>query len=208
MDEVKHTTTERPEGAALRSIDAWWQRYCRALADTTTRLIPGSKWPMLLLAALVGLGLLALATRWSSQPAMSQSAAPQQESTATPPLVRSVPENGATNTPAVKAYLGIRGKTLHHGEVQGVKVLEVFPGSPAARAGLRADHHPSRVSGHIIVGVDGQPVRSEEDLAQILAQSFPGAQIQLFLTNATGRVSEVISVTLGAAREASPPESG
>src|SRR5262245_26353120 len=142
MDEVKHTTTECPEGIEPKSIDAWWQRCCRALADTTTGIIPGIRWPVLLVAALMGLGLLALIARWPSQPAISPSAT-MQETLATPPLVRSVPENGVPTMPAVKAYLGIRGKTFHHGEVQGVKILEVFPGSPAAQAGLRADHHPS-----------------------------------------------------------------
>jgi succinoglycan biosynthesis transport protein ExoP len=100
-----------------------------------------------------------------------------------------------------KAYLGIRGKTFVQGQVRGVKVLEVFPGSPAARAGLRIERDRIQGAGYVIIGVDGQPVRSEEDLAQILARLSAGAQAQLFLTNTTGKTSEVISVTLGTAPE-------
>jgi hypothetical protein len=51
------------------------------------------------------------------------------------------------------------------------------------------------------MGVDGHPVRSEEDLAQIMARLSAGSQAQLFLTNAMGTTSEVISVTLGTASE-------
>jgi hypothetical protein len=100
-----------------------------------------------------------------------------------------------------KAYLGIRGKTFARGQVRGVKVLDVFPGSPAARAGLRADRDRLQGAGHIIIGVDGQPVRSEEDLAQIMARLSASAQAQLFLTNAMGKTPEVLPVTLGTAPE-------
>jgi len=107
-----------------------------------------------------------------------------------------------------KAYLGIRGKTFVQGQVRGVKVLDVFPGSPAAQAGLRADRDRIQGAGHVIIGVDGQPVRSEEDLARIMARISAGAQVQLFLTNATGKTSEAISVTLGTAPETAANANG
>ena len=92
--------------------------------------------------------------------------------------------------------------------MRGVKVLDVFPGSPAARAGLRSDRDRIQGAGHVIIGVDGQPVRSEEDLAQIMARLSAGTQVQLFLTNATGKTSEVISVTLGTAPETAANANG
>jgi len=58
------------------------------------------------------------------------------------------------------------------------------------------------------MGVDGQPVRSEEDLAQIMARISAGTQVQLFLTNATGKISEVISVTVGTAPETAANANG
>ena len=97
---------------------------------------------------------------------------------------------------------GHSGKTFVQGQVRGVKVLDVFPGSPAARAGLRSDRDRIQSAGHVIIGVDGQAVRSEEELAQIMARLSAGAQVQLFLTNAMGKTSEVISVVLGTAPEA------
>jgi capsular exopolysaccharide synthesis family protein len=92
--------------------------------------------------------------------------------------------------------------------VRGVKVLDVFSGSPAARAGLRTDRDHIQGAGHVIMGVDGQPVRSEEDLAQIMARLSAGTQVQLFLTNAMGTTSEVISVTLGTAPESAANADG
>jgi capsular exopolysaccharide synthesis family protein len=169
----------RVKGSVPRIAVSWW-------------LLPGLLLP----------GLLALGANAISQYQMLRTT-PQQHIAATPASISPASADPSPPALAGKAYLGIRGKTFVQGQVRGVKVLDVFPGSPAARAGLRADRDRIQGTGHVIRGVDGHPVRSEEDLAQILARLSAGSQAQLFLTNAMGTTSEVISVTLGTA-----PESG
>ena len=152
-------------------------------------LVPG-----LMVLALLALGLSAVS------PHRMPPTAPQQRVSAQPnSALPAVPGDPAPSVPGGKAYLGIRGKTFIQGQVQGVKVLDVFPDSPAARAGLRSNRDRTQGAGHVIIGADGQPIRSEEDLAQIMARNPAGARVQLFVTNATGKASEVISVTLGTA---------
>jgi uncharacterized protein YkwD len=110
-----------------------------------------------------------------------------------------------------KAYLGVRGKRFHQGEVRGVKIVEVFSGSPAAKAGLRSDQDAApaylrqsgEATGHIIVGASGQGIRSEEDLGGLLAFSPPGGVVKFLVTSNGGSFYEVIPVTLGTAPEES-----
>ncbi len=111
-----------------------------------------------------------------------------------------------------KVHLGIRGKAFHQGEVSGVKISAVFPGSPAAKAGLRSDRDPapaylrraSGSTGHIIVGANGRAIRSEEDMSRLLALSSPGSVVKFLVTSDDGDSYEVIPVTLGDAAETSP----
>ena len=130
-----------------------------------------------------------------------------QEATAAPLSSMRAPTASAASVPTGKAYLGLRGQTFHQGSVQGVKILEVFPASPTARAGLPSGRHGARNLRYVIVEVDGHPVRSEEDLGQVLSQNVPGAQMQLRLTDSAGKTSKVLSVTLGTAPETFPDAS-
>ena len=179
----------------MRLLYVRWQRCWEAIVHPVKGIVPEIVVSWWLLPGVMVLGLLALGAS-----AVSQSARPNS--------IPTVPADPNPTISAGKAYLGIRGKTFAQGQVRGVKVLEVFPGSPAARAGLRIERDHIQGAGHVIIGVDGQPVRSEEELAQIMARLSAGAQVQLFLTNAAGKTSAVISVTLGTAPESAANANG
>jgi S1-C subfamily serine protease len=76
------------------------------------------------------------------------------------------------------------------GRDRAVEVVEVIEGSPAARAGLRAED--------LIVAVDGIPVRGVDDLQRVLDADRIDARVELGLVRAgAGRTVAVRPVELG-----------
>jgi serine protease Do len=77
------------------------------------------------------------------------------------------------------AYLGVQlqpltpelRKELKAGEGEGVAISEVIANSPAAKAGLRRDD--------VIAAVDGQPVKSPDDLREQVQRAGPGKELAL-----------------------------
>jgi S1-C subfamily serine protease len=78
-----------------------------------------------------------------------------------------------------RAYVGIAGgarplpprlRSLVGAE-RGVEVVEVVPGSPAERAGLRAED--------MIVELDGEPVETPGDLQRLMAAQRIGERTEL-----------------------------
>ncbi len=67
---------------------------------------------------------------------------------------------------------------------EGVVVIEVTPGSPAARAGIRP--------GDAILEVNRQPVRTVEAFRQALAQLKPGEGVPVYLQRGGGRNEYVV----------------
>ena len=67
---------------------------------------------------------------------------------------------------------------------EGVVVIEVTPGSPAERAGIR--------SGDAILEVNRQPVRTVETFRQALAQLKPGEGVPVYLQRGGGRNEYVV----------------
>jgi S1-C subfamily serine protease len=78
-----------------------------------------------------------------------------------------------------RAYLGIAGggrplppKVMKEvGRQQGVEVVQVVPGSPAAAAGIRPED--------LILDVDGKPVKDSGDLQRIVMDNVIGRQVQV-----------------------------
>lgn len=86
-------------------------------------------------------------------------------------------------------WLGLGGAPSAEGNVKGVKVMGVAPGSPAEKAGLKAGDAPDT-----IVAVDGVPVETPEMLAEVIAKRAIGQQVKL-LVFAAGKFREA-QVTL------------
>jgi hypothetical protein len=133
---------------------------------------------------------------------------PSFQRAALTPVTQQEPVPATAGNTGGRPYLGIRGKEIRQGGIHGVKVLEVFPGAPAATAGLRAAPDPPPSSrntpdkpGHIIIGANGQLIHSEETLAKVIAQSSPGSVLTLLVID--GDSYEIIPVTLGAIPETS-----
>jgi S1-C subfamily serine protease len=108
-----------------------------------------------------------------------------------------------------RAYLGVSTRTIDEGldalnlaSADGALVQTVEPGSPAARAGLRAGSEQQevgvetiRLGGDIIKAVDGKKVRDSDDVSQLIGTRRPGDRVSLeILRDGTRRT---VSVTLG-----------
>ncbi|MBL4581547.1 MAG: trypsin-like peptidase domain-containing protein [Gammaproteobacteria bacterium] len=66
--------------------------------------------------------------------------------------------------------------------IEGVIVLDVFPGTDPARAGMRGLSRGPRGRiqlGDVIVQIDGQPVRNEDDYADVLEQHSAGDTVKV-----------------------------
>lgn len=91
------------------------------------------------------------------------------------------------------AWLGLGGAPTDSGNVKGVRVMGVAPGSPAEKAGLKATGETPDT----IVAVDGQPVETPEQLADVIAKRAIGQTVKL-LVFSQGKFREA-AVTLRAA---------
>jgi len=140
---------------------------------------------------------LAERRRLAAQRAQDQ----QRQPTAQPRI--SAPQPGI----ATPVWLGIYGDDFRAGGLAGVRVRQVIRGGPAQRAGIvgMADPPPRFVTqlgipwtGHIILAIDGHPVRGMADLGQVLAQARPGQRAVVTLTIGPGVVSGDAVVTLSA----------
>jgi serine protease Do len=104
------------------------------------------------------------------------------------PIAR--PWIGVYYTPVDKQLAKDRGLAVDHGvliDPASNGAPGVFPGSPAANAGLH--------DGDIIVAVDGQPVDADHDLGTRILPHVPGDRVTLSIVR-DGRTQD-ISVTLG-----------
>jgi len=104
-------------------------------------------------------------------------------------------------------WLGVFGEDFRAGGYAGVRVQQVIPGSPAQAAGVLGASDPAPLyvrqlgipwTGHLILGVDGQPVRSMEELTTLLATRQPGQRAVLSVTVGPGVLSGETTVKLTA----------
>ena len=89
---------------------------------------------------------------------------------------RIVPElirNGHVPTPGIGIVAADESTTAQLG-VEGVVLVQVVPGSPAARAGLRGLDPSTEAVGDVIVAANGTPVRRLADLTDQLEKAGVG----------------------------------
>ncbi len=97
------------------------------------------------------------------------------------------------------AYLGIAagdgpGALVALGEGRaGVRVREVDPDGPAARAGILGDG--SVAGGDVILSVDGQGVRSMADIDDVVSRHRPGDGIPVVLSRDGGRLTVQVQLS-------------
>jgi S1-C subfamily serine protease len=112
-------------------------------------------------------------------------------------VVESIREHGDVDTPFIGAatvpvspgLAGVLALSVEH----GLLVRSVTPGSPAARAGLRAAR-PGRPGGDVIVSVDGQAVREPRDAALAVQDRKAGDRVTLEIVR--GRRRQRLRLTL------------
>ena len=124
-----------------------------------------------------------------------------------PSALQSLPATAPNGGVRGSVWLGILGDDFRSGGYAGVRVQQVVPGSPAEAAGLigASDPAPGYVqqlgipwTGHIILGVDGQPVHSMEDLTTLLMTRQPGQRAVLSVTVGPGALNGETTVKLRA----------
>lgn len=103
--------------------------------------------------------------------------------------VREVVPRLASGQTIERPYLGVTTAARSG----GVEVQDVTPGSPAARAGLRA--------GDVVVSIDGRAVSEPGDVTDALDGNEPGDSVEVELERDGSR--ERLDVTLGT-RPATP----
>src|SRR5581483_11616554 len=128
-------------------------------------------------------------------------------------VVAQILEHGKVEHP----YIGITlqeidetiARTFHLPVSAGLLVGTVFPGTGAAKAGLRGGDTQVTVAGtdyqmggDIIVAADGKPVRTTEDLRDAISSRKPGDTVRLEIYR--GSKKRTVVVTLGR-QPASPP---
>jgi 2-alkenal reductase len=106
-----------------------------------------------------------------------------------PELIRS----GRVPTPGIGIVAANESVATRLG-AEGVVIVNVAPGSPAERAGLKGVDLVAGAVGDIIVKADGKPVRKLSDLTDVLERIKPGDTVTLEVARGRDRRSVSIGV--------------
>jgi len=103
--------------------------------------------------------------------------------------VRGIAEQLISTGKAVHASLGVNARSVTDGTRDGALVLNVEPGSPADKAGIRAED--------VVIAVEGQRVGSSEELVVAVDAHHPGDKVTVEVVR--GGHSREVEATLEAA---------
>ena len=109
---------------------------------------------------------------------------------------RVVPElirNGRVPTPGIGIVAANESAATRLG-AEGVVIVNVAPGSPAERAGLRGVDLARGAVGDVIVEANGKPVRRLADLTDVLEKTKPGETVTLQVVSGSGRRTVPVNV--------------
>lgn len=93
-------------------------------------------------------------------------------------------------------FLGVSVSTDERGDGRGSRLRDVAPGTPAARAGLRADD--------LVVKINGFPVRDNDDLFLYIAASLAGSEAEIEYRPSGARQTKTVKVRLVKAVHSEP----
>ena len=102
-------------------------------------------------------------------------------------IVPQLISRGRVPTPGIGIEIGSEAAAIRFG-VNGVVVVKVVPGSPAARAGLRGIDTSHNKIGDVIVGIDEKPVRKFSDFTDELDQVGIGGKVHLTVKREAGEI--------------------
>jgi S1-C subfamily serine protease len=105
--------------------------------------------------------------------------------------------HGKVVRPRLGVQLAADAQARRLGVKEGALILQVVPGGPAQKAklhGTGTDEDGGRVSGDVVVAIDGQPVRKGNDLYAVLERFKPGDTVTV--TYVRGGQREEVKVTL------------
>lgn len=109
---------------------------------------------------------------------------------------RVVPEligTGRVPTPGIGIVAANEGVATRLG-AEGIVIVNVAPGSPAERAGLRGVDLARGAVGDVIVEANSKPVRKLSDLTDILEKTKPGETVTLQVVSGSGRRTVSVNV--------------
>jgi S1-C subfamily serine protease len=112
-------------------------------------------------------------------------------------VVRELIRHGKVVRPGLGIHIA-PDQLAKHNDLPGVLILNVVPDSPAEKAGLRPTrrNQQGRIElGDIIVAIDGQPVKSVNDLSKILGQHKVGDAVKV--TVQRGQDRQDMDIALG-----------
>jgi S1-C subfamily serine protease len=196
---LDQTLTTGVVSALNREIDSVNQRTIRGVVQTDAAINPGNSGGPLLDSAGRVIGVNTAIWSPSGASAGIGFAIPVDEvNRIVPRLIR----DGRMTRPAIGVAAGPEAMVRALGLPKGVPLVQVMPGSPAQRAGLKPFTRGSEgniVPGDVITSVNDEPVTDIDSMLSVLERFQPGDKVTLTLWHA-GKTRKQ-EVTLGTSEE-------